>query len=107
MMTAMTDETDLDTSPSEGKPAGASRLQSILQFEITARKVPLRELQQFSRQMSVFIKAGVPLIDALSMIRDETGSKKFREVLTDIVGSLNSGSTLADATEKHSEAFPA
>src|SRR4051794_22154253 len=105
-MTTVTDEQVEPTAPDE-KPARPSRWQSILQFEITAKKVPLRELQQFSRQMAVFIKAGVPLIDALSMIRDETGSRKFREVLDDILESLRGGGTPAAPAAKHDDAFPA
>ena len=106
-MTAITNEPNLDESGEDEAPTrGPSRLQSILQFEITRRRVPLRELQQFSRQMSVFIKAGISLIDALAMIRDETGSKLFRSVLDDIVHSLQSGATLGDAAAAHADAFP-
>lgn len=106
-MTAITDEPNLDENGSqESDPNGRSRLQSILQFEITRRKVPLRELQQFSRQMSVFIKAGISLTDALVIIRDETGSKLFRSVLDDIVNSLQNGATLGDAAAVHADAFP-
>lgn len=106
-MTARTDAPNLDENgPQASAPKERSRFQSIMQFEITRRKVPLRELQQFSRQMSVFIKAGIPLIDALAMIRDETGSKYFASVLADIVTALQSGATLGDAAAVHADAFP-
>src|SRR3954462_13323662 len=84
-----------------------SRMQSIMKFEITPRKVPLNELQQFSRQMAVFIKAGVPLVESLDLLRQETGNKLFKKILDDIAESLQGGSTLSDAAARHTEAFPA
>src|SRR3954470_19272691 len=84
-----------------------SRMQSIMKFEITPRKVPLRELQQFSRQLAVFIKAGVPLVEGLDLLREETGNKLFKKILDDVAKSLQAGSTLSDAAAVHTEAFPA
>src|SRR3954451_17904039 len=84
-----------------------SRMQSIMKFEITPRKVPLRELQQFSRQLAVFIKAGVPLVEALDLLRQESGNKLFKKILDDIAEALQAGSTLSDAAAAHTEAFPA
>src|SRR3954447_116577 len=84
-----------------------SWMQSIMKFEITPRKVPLRDLQQFSRQLAVFIKAGVPLVEALNLLREETDNKLFKKILDDIAASLESGSTLSDAAAVHTEAFPA
>ena len=95
----------------EDRPVPATKqtswLQRIAQFEITPKKVPLRELQQFSRQLAVFIKAGVPLVEALNLLREETGNKLFKSILDDITASLESGSTLSDAAAVHTEAFPA
>ena len=95
----------------ESRPAPEAKqlslLQRIGQFEITPRKVPLRELQQFSRQMAVFIKAGVPLVEALDLLRQETGNKLFKKILDEIAASLQAGSTLSDAAAVHTEAFPA
>src|SRR3954454_5890555 len=87
-------------------PPKQSRMQSIMKFEITPRKVPLNELQQFSRQMAVFIKAGVPLVEALDLLREETGNKLFKKILDDIAHALQGGSTLSDAAAVHTEAFP-
>src|SRR3954451_3877969 len=86
---------------------GPSAVQRVLQFQITPKKVPLRELQQFSRQLAVFIKAGVPLIEALNLLREETSNKLFKSILDDIAASLESGATLSDAASGHTEAFPA
>lgn len=80
---------------------------SILQFELTAKKVPRKDLMHFSRQLAVFIKAGIPIIDALAAIQEEMGNKFFREILDEMIEALRGGSTFADAAEQHRQAFPA
>jgi type IV pilus assembly protein PilC len=82
------------------------RKQSIWQFELTAKKVPRKELMHFSRQLAVFIKAGIPIIDALDVIREEMPNKHFLGILDAVITSLQSGSTFADAIALHSQAFP-
>jgi type IV pilus assembly protein PilC len=79
---------------------------SILQFEITRKRVPRRDLMHFSRQMGVFARAGVPLIDALETISAEVSNKLFRRGLTDIIESLQSGATFSGAAAAHPEIFP-
>ena len=79
---------------------------SVLQFEITRKKVPRRDLMHFSRQMGVFVRAGVPLLDALETITDEVGNKLFKKGLLDIIESLQSGETFSSAATAHPEIFP-
>ena len=79
---------------------------SLLQFELTRKKIPRKDLMHFSRQLAVFIKAGIPIIDALEAIREEMGNKFFAAILEDIVDRLKSGSTFADAADQHADAFP-
>jgi len=78
----------------------------ILQFELTPEKVGRVELGNFSRQMGAFIKAGVPILDALQVIADETGDKKLAKVIVDVMDSLRFGDSFADAMSVHTEAFP-
>jgi type IV pilus assembly protein PilC len=79
---------------------------SLLQFEITQKKVPRKELMHFSRQLSAFLRAGISIIDALEVIESEMTNKIFKEVIADMVASISSGSTFADAARLHPEAFP-
>lgn len=88
------------------EPAKGAKGKSILQFEITAKKVPRKELMHFSRQLAVFIKAGIPIIDSLEAIHEEMGHKFFRQVIEDIIESLRGGATFADACLPHERAFP-
>ena len=89
-------------------PAGTSKpkKKSILQFELTAKKVPRKDLMHFSRQLAVFIKAGIPILDALEAIHEEMGNKHFRAIVEEMMERLRSGSTFADAAAPHGDAFP-
>ncbi|MFJ8043965.1 type II secretion system F family protein [Kitasatospora sp. NPDC096147] len=79
---------------------------SLLQLELTARKVDLVELSNFSRQMAAFVKAGVPVLDALEIIRAETKDRKLAEVLADVMDSLRFGEGFAAAMAAHRRALP-
>jgi type IV pilus assembly protein PilC len=79
---------------------------SILQFEITSEKVDRTELGNFSRQMAAFIKAGVPILDALLIIRDEAKDKKLAQMLSDVMDSLRFGDSFATAMAEHDKALP-
>ena len=97
-------EPEAPPPPTEEKEPNA--VARLLQFEITPKKVPRRELMHFSRQMAVFIQAGIPILEAIDAIREEMGNKKLREVLLDIQERLRNGETFADAAATHPEAFP-
>ena len=97
----------LDAVAPEPPPAPkAKQKKSILQFELTAKKVPRKDLMHFSRQLAVFIKAGIPILDALEAIREEMGNKFFGSIVDEIIESLRGGATFADACQPHSAAFP-
>ena len=95
---------DQRKAPPTERPASAKK--SIWQFELTKKKVPRKELMHFSRQLAVFIKAGIPINDALDAIREEMSHKHFRSVVDDMIVSLRDGATFADAAAIHAEAFP-
>lgn len=79
---------------------------SILKFEITKKRVPRKEVMNFSRQLAVFMRAGIPIMDALEVILEETSGKLMKSVLLDLVDSLRAGDTFAVAAAAHPEAFP-
>ena len=79
---------------------------SILSFEITKKKVPRKEIMNFSRQLGVFMKAGIPIMEALEVIMEETSGKMLKTVLAGLIESLRNGDTFAAAAAGHPEAFP-
>jgi type IV pilus assembly protein PilC len=79
---------------------------NLLQFEITREKVPRKELMHFSRQMAVFMKAGIPVLEALEVMNEESGNKVLQRVMAEMADSLRAGETFAGAASQHPEAFP-
>jgi type IV pilus assembly protein PilC len=74
-------------------------------LELTAKKVKPVELMNLSRQMASFLRAGVPVLDALAIIRDESSRGRLGPVLDEVSQALRSGSTLSDAVAVHRD-FP-
>src|ERR1700704_3605659 len=60
----------------------------------------------FSRQLAAFVRAGIPLIDAVDVLRAEVKSDRFRAVLADIGEALRGGETLSGAVAQHADVFP-
>lgn len=76
------------------------------QFEIIARKAKAVEVMQFSRQMAAFIRTGVPILDAIEVMREEMKDKVLSRVLADVAVRLRRGDSFADAVAEHAKAFP-
>jgi type IV pilus assembly protein PilC len=87
-------------------PAPPKERKSILQFEITRKTVPRKELMHFSRQMAVFLRAGIPVLDGLEVIAEDMGDKTLQKALVDMAEALRSGATFSDSAARHPEAFP-
>jgi type IV pilus assembly protein PilC len=88
------------------QPISVSEHKGILQFEITRKTVKRKEVMHFSRQLSVFVEAGIPIMEALEVISEETSDKLLKRVLLDMIVQLREGDTFADAAAAHPEAFP-
>ena len=79
---------------------------SVLKFEITKKRVPRKDLMHFSRQLGVFVKAGIPIMEALEVIGSETTDKVLKVTILDMIERLQAGDTFASAASAHPEAFP-
>jgi type IV pilus assembly protein PilC len=88
------------------QPTVVESKQSLLKFEITKKKVPRQDVMNFTRQLAVFMKAGVPIMEALEVIVEETQDKMLKNILSEMVDSLRAGDTFAAAAAAHPEAFP-
>ena len=68
--------------------------------------VSSRELVVFTRVLSVFIEVQIPLVEAVSVLREQNkGNKYFAEILDQIVLDMRDGNLLSDALEKHPKVF--
>jgi type IV pilus assembly protein PilC len=79
---------------------------SLLQTEIFKKRVKREEIMHFSRQMASFMRAGIPILDALQVIGDDASNSRFKGVLDEIGHSLRAGSTFSAAVAAHRDVFP-
>jgi type IV pilus assembly protein PilC len=68
-------------------------------------KVPAKEIAIFTRQFSVMIDAGLPLVQCLEILGSQQENKTFQKVLTQTRMDVEGGSSLAEAMRKHPKAF--
>jgi type IV pilus assembly protein PilC len=88
------------------QPSEVETKSGLMKFEITKKKVPRQDVMNFTRQLAVFMRAGVPIMEALEVIVEETQHKMLKQILSDMVDSLRAGDTFAAAAAAHPEAFP-
>ena len=79
---------------------------NVLKFEITKKRVKRKDLMNFSRQLGVFVKAGIPIMEALEVISEEASDKLLKAALLDMIERLQAGDTFASAAAAHPEVFP-
>jgi type IV pilus assembly protein PilC len=75
------------------------------QIEITKKKVKQQDIANLSRQLSAFLRAGIPVIDAIDAISDESG-KEMRRMLQDLASRLRAGEPFSDAITALADSFP-
>ncbi|MEE9219836.1 MAG: type II secretion system F family protein [Acidobacteriota bacterium] len=64
-----------------------------------------KEIGIFTRQFSVMIDAGLPLVQCLEILATQQDNRAFQKVLFAVRQDVESGSTLADALHKHPKVF--
>ena len=67
--------------------------------------IKTRDIVIFTRQFATMINAGLPLVQSLDILAQQTENKKLAEVVRAVVYDVESGNTLADAFRKHPKAF--
>src|SRR5258707_11643099 len=70
-----------------------------------SKKVKAKELSIFTRQFSVMIDAGLPLVQCLDILAQQQDNKFFQQVLSQVRQDVEEGSTLAKAMSRHPKVF--
>jgi type IV pilus assembly protein PilC len=71
------------------------------------KAAPTKNLSIFTRQFSVMIDAGLPLVQCLDILGKQEPDKGFSEVILQTRAEVESGASLADAMKKSPKAFDA
>jgi type IV pilus assembly protein PilC len=69
------------------------------------RKAKGKEMAIFTRQFSTMIDAGLPLVQCLNILAEQSDSKVLRGASSNVARSVESGATLADALKRHPRVF--
>ena len=72
---------------------------------LTNNRISRRELIAFCFHLEQLSRAGVPIIESLVDLRDSLDNPRFREVLADMIESVEGGKTLSQALESHATVF--
>src|SRR5581483_11181788 len=67
--------------------------------------VSQKDLVTFTRLFATMIDAGLPIVQCLDILANQTDNKLFGGILRDIKGSVEGGSTFSDALRKHPKVF--
>src|SRR2546425_1209248 len=103
-------------APDRTSAVGELRKRAILVTKIQERsggkspskaggKVKDKEMAIFTRQFSTMIDAGLPLVQCLNILAEQSESKNLRDVTGRVARSVEQGSTLADSLRRHPRAF--
>lgn len=69
------------------------------------KKVSLRELSVFNRQLSVMFNAGLPITQGLGILATQQKNKYFQDVLNEVRRDVESGSNFSNSLRKHPKVF--
>ena len=103
-----------------GKPAAIEQLERIglEPISLTVKKKSIWDLEinlfesvspsaiyNFTRQLSVMLRAGVPLLEALKSMADDDSSPMLQKSIKKVIDDINAGVSLSDALAKHPKVF--
>ena len=84
------------------KPKDVFESISFLQPRVTNKDIVV-----FTRQFSTMIDAGLPLVQGLTILAEQSENPTFKGILKEITKDVEGGSTLAEAMKKHPKVFDA
>lgn len=77
----------------------------VVKTSTRGKKIPARNQAIFTRQFSVMIDAGLPLVQCLEILGNQEENKHFARMILSTRGDVESGASLAEAMRKHPAAF--
>jgi type IV pilus assembly protein PilC len=88
------------------RPKGSLGLAGV-SFGQRKPKVPRHEFLVFNQELATLLKAGMPLVQSLDILRARLANPVFKAVLDDVHEKVRAGTALSDAFTAHGELFPA
>jgi type IV pilus assembly protein PilC len=69
------------------------------------KRIPSKDKVIFSRQLSTLINAGLPIVQSLQNVSDQTPNKNLKDVISKVISDIEGGSSFADALGKYPKVF--
>jgi type IV pilus assembly protein PilC len=101
--------------PTRDEVVGYLRKQRLLPVAVKAKPkdlsfsfgsgVKTRDVVIFTRQFATMINSGLPLVQSLSILAEQTENKRFQVVIQAVLHDIESGQTLADSMRRHPKVF--
>lgn len=88
-------------------PSAPVRRTAVKAKPARQRSVPAKNLAVFTRQLSVMIDAGLPLVQCLELLSKEEPDKRLAEAVKRVQRDVEAGASLAEAMERQPHAFNA
>ena len=87
------------------KKAGEKKKSSGSSLFGRSKKVKIEDILIFSKQFATMVKAGLPILQVLAMLRDQMESQGIKDIIEDIRKSLEGGVNLSKCFEKYPQHF--
>ncbi len=91
--------------PTSVKAAQALAKQKSLEKKAKTYKLPLGELALFTQQLASLLTAGLPLVQCLEALQDQTEDPIFRIVIRDVRLDISQGNSFSSAVKKFPKSF--
>ena len=75
------------------------------EIQLRRPRVTTRDQGVFTRQFATMINAGLPLVQCLNILGQQADNPYFKKIILEVMSSVESGSTLAEAMAKHPSVF--
>jgi type IV pilus assembly protein PilC len=85
---------------------GGLGVPGIANFVSRQRKVSSREFLVFNQELATLLKAGLPMVQSLDILRRAVPNQTFKAVLDDVYERVRAGTSLSEAFEAHATLFP-
>ena len=79
---------------------------SILRYEISGPRIKREAVMHLSRQIAAFLRAGLPILDAVHTIGTESENSSVRRMMNEIEDGLRSGEPFSECLERFPKVFP-
>ncbi len=105
LMRKLRDKGLVPTSIADARAAQAGAGRKVVTGTTKGKKVKAEEMILFTRSLATMVNAGLPLLQGIDVMIEQTEKLNFKQVLTQIGQDIEAGLTFSDALKKHPKAF--